>query len=225
MADASLRGAGNASDRWTIRTKRARRPWLSGGNRLVRRRQKLRLDQHRNDSTGAEREAAVAKSAHDAANLTAVRGDGEPGVVVGREDLVKNALGACVLGAGGFACHAVPQLVVLGEASFDLPAWEKIVDIGLVAAVVAGVGRDALAEELLDGRHEWIVVRQRKVRECDVRGAQAAGERRSVVGLRVRNVLIGDLALPEVVGDLRLPNAIGSEVGIFPGDSTVACQL
>jgi hypothetical protein len=43
------------------------------------------------------------------------------------------------------------------------------------------VSRDALAEELLHSRDEWVVVRELQVRECDVGSAQAASQRRGVV--------------------------------------------
>ena len=82
-------------------------------------------------------------------------------------------------------------------------------DVCLVAAMVTRVRRDAFAEELLDRRDERVVVRQSQVREGNIRCTQAAGERRSVVGLWVGDTLGGDLALPEIVGDLGLGNAVG----------------
>lgn len=68
-------------------------------------------------------------------------------------------------------------------------------------------------------------MRQREVGESDVGCTKAAGERRRVVRLRVRNMLGGDLMLPEVVGNLGLRDTAGREVGILPRDGAIACQL
>lgn len=82
----------------------------------------------------------MSKHTQDAADLATVRRDGDPSVIVGREDGVENALGASVLSAGGLACLPVPQLVVLGESWLDLPAGKKVMDVRPVATVIAGVG-------------------------------------------------------------------------------------
>lgn len=59
-------------------------------------------------------------------------------VIVG-EDIVENGLGPGILCAGRLGDYAGPQLVVLGEAWLDLEGREEVLDVGLVAAVVAGV--------------------------------------------------------------------------------------
>lgn len=82
----------------------------------------------------------MAQDAEKAADLTAVRGDGDPGVVVGGEDVVEDALGAGVLGARGLSDNTGPELVVLGEARLDLVVREEMLDVGLGVAAVAGVG-------------------------------------------------------------------------------------
>ena len=48
--------------------------------------QELGFDQHGNDRAGAEGERLVAQDAEDGADLARVRGNGDPGVVVGAED-------------------------------------------------------------------------------------------------------------------------------------------
>lgn len=223
LTNAPLRRRRHTRHRRPIGTIRTTCPRHRRRARPISRRQKLRLDQHRDDRTGTKRETPMAQSTQNAADLATVRGDGDPCVVVGREDRVEDALGAGVLGTGSFTRDAVPKLVVLRKAWFNLPSREQIVDIGPVTPMITRVRRDALAEELLDGRDERVVVRQREVGESDVCCAQAAGQGRGVVGLRIGDVLGGDLALPEVVGDLSLGDAVGGQVGVLPGDGAVAC--
>lgn len=65
-------------------------------------------------------------------------------------------------------------------------------------------------------------MRQLEVGEGDVGGAEATSERGGVVGLRVGDVLVGDLSLPVVVGNLGLENAVLRQVCVRPGSGAVA---
>lgn len=75
----------------------------------------------------------------NAADLTTVRGDRDPSVVVACEDVVEDGLRASVLGSRRLGNHAGPQLVILGESWLDLEAGEQVLNVCLVAAVVASV--------------------------------------------------------------------------------------
>jgi len=117
----------------------------------------------------------------EAANLTAVRGDGDPSVIVVGEDVVEDGFRASVLGARRLGDDAGPELVLFSEAGLNVEVREQVLNVSLAVAAVASVSRDALAEELLDSGDEWVVVRELQVREGDVGGAQAASQRRGVV--------------------------------------------
>lgn len=139
-AHASRRARGNASDRWAIGAE------ISGCERrhcragLILLGQELRFDKHRDDRASAERECSVAENSQKAADFAAMRGDGDPGVVVVAEYVVKNRLGAGILCTGRLGDYASPKLVILGEVWLDLEGREEVLDVSLVAAVVAGVG-------------------------------------------------------------------------------------
>lgn len=164
----------------------------------------------------------MTKNTQDAANLAAMRGDGNPGVVIVGEDIVQDSLGASILGAGRLSNDAGEELVILSEASLNLEAWEEVLDVSLAVSAVASVGGDAFAEEFFDGGHEWVVVRKLQVREGDVGGTEATSHRRRVVRLRVRNMLRGDPLLPVGVGDLGLLDPVLCEVSVGPDCGTVA---
>lgn len=123
----------------------------------------------------------MAKHPQKTADLATVRGDGDPSVIVVGEDIVEDGFRAGVLGSGRLGDDAGPELVLLGEAGLDVEVREQLLDVSLAVAAVASVSRDALAEELLHSRDEWVVVRELQVRECDVGSAQAASQRRGVV--------------------------------------------
>lgn len=123
----------------------------------------------------------MAKHPQEAADLTTVRCDGDPSVVVVGENVVQDGFRASVLGSGRLGDDAGPELVLFGEANLDVEVREQVLDVSLAVAAIAGVGRDALAEELLHSGDEWVVVRELQVRERDVGGAQAASQRRGVV--------------------------------------------
>jgi hypothetical protein len=102
-------------------------------------------------------------------------------VVVVSEDIVEDGFRASVLGLRRFGDDAGPEFILLGETSFNVEVREQVLDVSLAVAAVAGVSRDALAEEFLDSRDEGVVVREFQVRERDVGGTQAASQRRGVV--------------------------------------------
>jgi hypothetical protein len=141
----------------------------------------LSLNKDWNDSTGAERERPVAEHAKNAANLATMRGDRDPSVIVAGKDLVQSQFRASVLRSGWLGDHTGPKLIILCETRLDVETGEQVLDVRLVAAVVAGVGGDTLAEKLLNGGDEGVVVRELQVRERDVSGAEAASQRRGVV--------------------------------------------
>lgn len=81
----------------------------------------------------------MTEHSENAADLAAVRGDGDPSVVVACKDVVKDGLRASVLGSGRLSNHTGPELVVLSESRLDLEAGEQFLNVCLVAAVVASV--------------------------------------------------------------------------------------
>lgn len=167
----------------------------------------------------------MTKHPQEAADLATVRGDGDPSVIVVGENVVNDRFRASILSSRGLGHDTRPELVLLSEASLDVEVREQVLDVGLAVAAVACVSRDTLAEKLLDSGDEWVVVRKLQVRECDVGGAQAASQRRGVVGLWVRDVLGRDLFLPVRVRDLSLLEAVLGEIGVGPYCGAVAVQL
>lgn len=165
----------------------------------------------------------MAQDAEDALDLARVAGDADPGAVVVAEDVVEHDLAALGLRRRGLGERAVPQLVVLGEAVLELEPREHGFDVRLGGAPVAGVDADALAEELLDRRHE--LVGQVQAVEGEVCRRRAAVQRAGVERARRRHLLGCELALPEGVGLGRLRDSVGGEVRVRPGDSTVAILL
>ena len=61
-----------------------------------------------------------------------------------------------------------------------------------------------------------------EAREGDVGSGQAAAERAGVIGLGDGDLLLGDFFGPEGVGDLGLFDAVFGQVGVGPGDRSVA---
>jgi hypothetical protein len=83
------------------------------------------------------------------------------------------------------------------------------------------VHRDALAQELLNERREW----GHETLECDFGGLEAAAQGAGVEALR-KGLLLGiHLRGPEAVGDLGLSDAIRCDVGVCPGDGSIAIKL
>ena len=76
------------------------------------------------------------------------------------ENLIENNLGADRLVDVRFAVQGLPEGVILREPGFDLVRGERVVDVGLAAAAVAGVPADALAEEFFHCGDEGVAVRE-----------------------------------------------------------------
>lgn len=101
--------------------------------------QELRFYQYRDDRSSIEAKLLMAKHTQSARNFTAVRSYRDPGVVVSNKDLVQPLLRPSILRIASFSRYTIPELVVLREASFDVPGWEEVVDTRLAASVVASV--------------------------------------------------------------------------------------
>lgn len=99
----------------------------------------LSTHEHGDDGAGAQAEGPVAEHAQEGCDLARVAGDGDVRAVVVREDVVQHGLGPDVLGRRGFAGHAVPEGVGLGEVGFEGVGGEGLVDICCVVSAVAGV--------------------------------------------------------------------------------------
>jgi len=107
----------------------------------------------------------MSENAQETADLAAVRSDGQPSVGVVGENVVQHALRARVLSGGSLSYDSGPEGVVLGECGFEVEGREEVLDVCLVTATVAGVGRDSFAEELFDGGDEGILFGKGEVGE------------------------------------------------------------
>ena len=130
--------------------------------------------------------------------------DGYIGAAICREDVVKDPSGAHVLVDIGFAVESHPQLIVLREPRLDPVTGEKRADIRLIAASIARMSADALAEILLYLRYERVSSRQIEAGECEIRRLETSGQRTGIEGLRRWNFLIPDLGCPETMDGERL---------------------
>lgn len=119
-------------------------------------------------------------------------GDADPGVVIVRKDIVHYGLATCDLMGRGLALVLVtsPQQVVLRKALLKQEMRRECVDLSLGRAAVAGVDADALTEELLDSGLEGVRVRQVEGGKGNIGRLNASLERRAVVGLKVRQLLL-----------------------------------
>lgn len=181
----------------------------------------LRLNKHRDNSTSTQTESSVSQDTQDRRDLAGVAGHTDKGILLAassEEDLAQRGGRADILRSAGLSGNAVPELVVLGETALDAPGGEQVLDVGLAAAVVAGVDADALAEKLLDQRLEGgSAVGQVQAVEGVVGGLEGAGQWGDVVVVWSVDALLVDLLLPEVVGDEGLVDAVGGQGGIVPG--------
>lgn len=205
----------------------------------------LGLDEYGDDGAGIQTETAMAQHAQEGAELAGVAGDGDEQtfsllvvvlvvvVVVVVEDvpipeLIQRGQRAHVLGRAALAADAVPEPIALGEARLDAVGREGPLDGGLVAAAVARVDGDVLAQLLQhDGRVLGRGVRRRPAQPVKRRldGLQAARERADVEEVRRVDLLLVDLLLPEVVRDLGLSDAVDRQLGVRPGRCSVAVQF
>lgn len=143
--------------------------------------------------------------------------------VVG-EDVVEDFLASDVLIYIRFPIQRLPQSIFLTEASLDVVAWVREVDVFPITAAVARMPADALPEQLLHRRDERVRMREREASEGEVGSHETAAQRAGVVALRGGDFLILDLSCPEGVDGLGLRDAGGGEVRVRPGDGGVAVQ-
>jgi hypothetical protein len=104
-----------------------------------------------------------------------VAGDGDIRAIITIENFVERRLTPDILIDLHLPLERFPQEIILRESSFDVVAWECIVDISPGSSPVTSVAADALTEELLDCWDEWPTGRKIETGECDVGGLQAAG--------------------------------------------------
>ena len=119
--------------------------------------------------------------------------DGYVGPGVRGEDAIKDLLGPNSLVCTSLAMESYPELIVLSKTRLDLVAWEKIADIGLIAASIACMSANPFAEILLDLGYERMCGRQIKAVESVICGLKTSCQGTCVVALRCRNLLILNL--------------------------------
>ncbi len=106
-----------------------------------------------------------------------------------------------------------------------LTLWDMDALTGARAAVIARMDRDALTEKLTNGGHEGVILRELQTSESVVGGLETTREWRSVVRLRVRDLLHRNLVGPEVVRNQRLLDTVWGQVGVEPLISRVAVEF
>ena len=89
--------------------------------------------------------------------------DGDVRAVIVAEDVVQHSLRADILIRRGFGHELLPIGIVLWEAVLELVGREVLVDIRLVAAAIAGMRTDALAQEFFYSRYKGGLLRQCQV--------------------------------------------------------------
>lgn len=150
----SQRTRRHTRDRRSIRAKVSRRKRRDRRARPILLRQKPRLDKHRNDRAGSEREFPMPENPQNTPDLAAVRRDREPSVVVIPKDIVEYASRSRVLSSQGLGEDAGPKLIFLCETGLDGPFWEEALNVSLAVSTVTGVRGDSLTEQLLHHRNE-----------------------------------------------------------------------
>ena len=96
----------------------------------------LGLDQDGNDLARGEAEGAVVQTSQKLGDCTRMRRDADPRVLIGAEHVVEGCLGTGGKRLGCFAVINVPELVVLGEAGFEVVGGEQLGDVCLRAEVI-----------------------------------------------------------------------------------------
>lgn len=205
---------------------------VTGRVRLVRLEHRVRdgvdeprLDQDRDDLPRRQPESTVVQRGEQLGDLARVARDAEPRLVVGAEHIVEDLLRARRLRVVRLALVRAPQLVLLGEALLELELGEHVLDVRPVRAPVARVHRHALAEALLDDRHERPVLGDLDVAKRHVGGDGAARQRARVVRLEVRHVLRRVQLLEVRVRLERLDVTGGREVRVRPRRGAISVLL
>lgn len=121
------------------------------------------------------------------------------GTGVRGEDAIKDLLGPNSLVCTSLAMESDPELIILSKTRLDLVAWEKIVDIGLIAASIACMPANAFAEILLDLGYERVCSRQIEAVKCVICRLKTSCQGTCVVALRCGNLLVLNLRRPEFI--------------------------
>lgn len=155
-ADTTLCHTTDTRNRRRIVAPGAGRERPNTGRWSIRRWQVLGFNQYGDNSTSAQAECAMSENLEDSANCTRVAGERNPSVVISREDVIQQLQLSLLVRAIGLGSHTVPELIILVEAALELVRWVVLLDVSLVRSVIAGVDRDALTQELLDGWNERV---------------------------------------------------------------------
>lgn len=91
----------------------------------------LGLHKNRDDLARRQRERAVPEYIQQAADLSRVAGDADPGRVVIREDVIQNLLAARQLVVRGLPLGAAPELIALREALLEGEVGNGRMDVRL----------------------------------------------------------------------------------------------
>lgn len=111
-----------------------------------------------------------------AADLSRVAGDADPGRVVIREDVIQNLLAARQLVVRGLPLGAAPELIALREALLEGEVGNGRMDVRLARAAIACMDADAFAKELLDDRLERSVMGRLNTAESQLSRGSASGQ-------------------------------------------------
>ena len=200
------------------------------GQRTRRRRrlpQRLRLYQHRNHRSRIQTKRPMSQHPQNTRNLPTMARHTDPRTRIGHKNLIQHRLTAHRLRAARLGRHPIPQLIARGKARLEAPAGHGIANDGARAAPIARVDADALAQAVLDRRHERLRRRQQRAqpRERDVGRLQTPEEGRGVVGLGRGDLFDAQGVCPEVGGRLGLRDARRVEVCVRPGCAAVAVDF
>lgn len=141
----------------------------------------FRLNQHRDDASSGKAEGAVTEHLQDGSNRATVGSKGDPGVVIATEDIIKELQLALLVRTVGLSSDPVPKFIVLVEPLLELVGWVGVLDVSLVAAVVASVKRDAFSQEFLDSRNEGIATWEVQSGVSNVCSSQTTRQWRDIV--------------------------------------------
>ena len=146
-------------------------------------------------------------------------------LVVGGEDIVKHLSFPHILGIASFREGSIPHGVRLGKSSLDVPGRIAVLDKRSAAPTVLCHDGNGLAQQLLHGRHKWAICWQANSIKGKVGTVQASCQRRYIVALGCRLLLVGELRLPEGLSLGCVGLTLRRQVGIGPGSSTIAVLL
>lgn len=131
-------------------------------------------------------------------------GDGNIGATICGEDLVEYLLRSDILIDARLSVECLPQLVVLREARLNSIARKRVMDVGFTTPVVACMAANTFTEQLFYFRDEGILGLQIETGKGEIRGLETPCQRTGIVALRPRDLLLLDLARPEMADCQRL---------------------